>query len=627
MKINTKQWKKVSADDKYTRFQDNKGNELKIAHTTLSPKMRSELASLPVHLAEGGEVTKDKGPAVVKKSAEEVQKGASSSGWLGIDKYVDNIKQGLKKPQSMANGGEVEEDPASKMTDLTAELSTMASTPAAAVEGMIPRIGSDQQMSSLPPVATEGLMPRMGSQAMGQPVEQSLVDPAMAAQEGARDPGAIDPNAAPSPAPQGAQGLAAAPVPTPAEELENSKLLKAANDIKKGLKIEADAQAAQGRAEAAAAEESIKAQQDIAVTFKGDYDKLNSEYNSVLQDVKSGAIDPDRLWNNKSSFNKVSTIIGLMASGYGAGMQGPGVKNMAMESLERDIDRDIDAQKANLSSKNNMLGLLSQQMGNVRAGAEMMKAMKLGVASEQIKLAAAKSKDPMAQANLLKQAGELDMKIQPMLAKNAAQATVSKLMKVVNNDPSKAPLLFDAMRKIDPATAKDMQGRYVPGIGFANTEPQAQQMIEVNAAASNTTKIIGDLVKMVRKPGATITPADRRTAFSNAQLLKGALNKQVTGGGPMSTQEQELIEEIAVNPTKIFSLSSSNLAALKTLQKRTDEWVKSQAEARGMRVPGKEESMSAQQKVHVNWARQNINSKNPDHALKAKLVLEKLGLE
>lgn len=59
-------------------------------------------------MADGGSV--DDVPEPNKKAASEFSKGASSSGYEGMDTYIKNAKEGIKSAMGYADGGEVHPD-------------------------------------------------------------------------------------------------------------------------------------------------------------------------------------------------------------------------------------------------------------------------------------------------------------------------------------------------------------------------------------------------------------------------------------------------------------------------------------------------------------------------------------
>lgn len=79
-------------------------------------------------------------------------------------------------------------------------------------------------------------------------------------------------------------------------------------------------------------------------------------------DVASGAVDPNTssgLYANKSTPHKIGTLFGLLLSGIGSGMTHQ--PNMLMEMMNRELDRDLEAQKTNKTGALNFLNAKAQQ--------------------------------------------------------------------------------------------------------------------------------------------------------------------------------------------------------------------------------------------------------------------------
>lgn len=635
MKFSYKNWKKVKAEKDYTLFQNNKGDELKVAHSSLSPKIRAEMAALPVHMAEGGKVEAKKDDK--KLEVEKVEKE---------DAPIREIDFGKSKKDEPIVDFELNDSPVETSTEMAAQ--PAFSNPAPVAPDPIPQAAAMQtpqqpaMMQGAPAPTDQASMMAAGyGQNINAPRALMPVpsDPTGAAYatamnkdilahnaqlQGAQQPQAAAPALDPSrnPAAPGIAPQAAASSALPGQDLATDEMhlyQRGMSEQEQGLKKEAEAIAQQGAMEAKALEESQAAQRAIMTDYETKNKALNDEYNGVIADYKAGHIDPSAVWSSKSVPSKISTIIGILASGLGAGMSGQ--ENMAMKVLNQEIDRDIEAQKANLSSKGNILSALSSQMGNLRSGTEMLKSIKMGIAAEEMKKAAALAKDPIAKAKLLEESGKLHQAAAPVMAKMAAQQTVNALMKQVNKDPSKAPQLFEAMRKVNPEAAKEMQGRYVPGMGFALTDNDAKELKELKGTVDTVKQGVSELQRINRKSGSSLSLEERAKAEVVAKSLVGLLRVPLTGPGAMNEGERKMLEEIVANPTKIFSLSSSNKTRLTQLTKMMDNKLETSARARGLTVASPESQLNAQQQQYVKWARANPKDQ------RSKLILEKLGLE
>lgn len=76
-----------------------------------------------------------------------------------------------------------------------------------------------------------------------------------------------------------------------------------------------------------------------------DLEKAETSYRSLADAVQNEPIDSARLWNNKTTGEKVLSKLAIFLGTLGSGLAG--TPNVVWESMQADIDRDIDAQKSN----------------------------------------------------------------------------------------------------------------------------------------------------------------------------------------------------------------------------------------------------------------------------------------
>lgn len=198
--------------------------------------------------------------------------------------------------------------------------------------------------------------------------------------------------------------------------------MKGLNSEKAGLQQEAAAADAQGQAQAAllGKQQAIQAEQQSE--FQRHFQALDSERAALQKDIQDNHIDPNHFVNTMDGASKIATAIGMIASGMGAGMSHQ--SNLAVDFLHKQIDNDIKAQQVELGKKENLLSANLRQFGNMRDAMDMTRVMQADVLSNQLKMEAAKQAGPMAKANLLKAAGELEMKSAPVLSQIAMRKTL-----------------------------------------------------------------------------------------------------------------------------------------------------------------------------------------------------------
>jgi hypothetical protein len=99
---------------------------------------------------------------------------------------------------------------------------------------------------------------------------------------------------------------------------------------------------------------------------------INTQADKLRQDIIDTKIDPTRLWNSRSAGQQAASLIGIVLSGVGGGMTGHG-GNLALDVINRAIDRDINAQTAELGKKENALSHLMQKYNNLGQAQQMLR--------------------------------------------------------------------------------------------------------------------------------------------------------------------------------------------------------------------------------------------------------------
>jgi len=165
------------------------------------------------------------------------------------------------------------------------------------------------------------------------------------------------------------------------EELGKRQL--AEDEAQKGR----EAQWLKERGDLEARQDAASARDDAA--YRGRQEVINQRREQLDTEIGDGKIDPNQFWGKMPMANKAMALIGVMLGAKAAGSRGT---NEAMGILEKAIDRDIDAQKANLAKKqwqSSELGRRYQQnrelMGDEKAARLETKAAALRAFDAQTK--------------------------------------------------------------------------------------------------------------------------------------------------------------------------------------------------------------------------------------------------
>jgi hypothetical protein len=159
------------------------------------------------------------------------------------------------------------------------------------------------------------------------------------------------------------------------------------------------------------------------------------EYQRIVDDIKASKIDPMRAWSSRGAGEKASATIGLILSGIGSGLTGQ--PNLAMEVIQKQIDRDIDAQKTELGKKENLLSAHFRQTGDIMQAEQLARADKAAMIQGQLESAAAQSGSAVAMAEAKKFGAMLQLQIIPQVQQYAMfRAQMDMMRQIFSGGPS-----------------------------------------------------------------------------------------------------------------------------------------------------------------------------------------------
>jgi hypothetical protein len=205
-----------------------------------------------------------------------------------------------------------------------------------------------------------------------------------------------------------------------------SDYTKAFNEIQQGTLAQAQAHADAATQQAQVYEQQMKELQLNEIARKAKADAVMNDINKIQNDVMTQKIDPTRVWSNMSTGNRVLAGISIFLGGVAGGMQG--TENRALGIIQDAVNKDIDAQKAEIGKKQNMLSLNMAKYNNIQDAAAATKAQLLSITQAQINQAAAKmgSKQALAAAQVAN--GQIDLQKAALIQQiGASQAAAQKL--------------------------------------------------------------------------------------------------------------------------------------------------------------------------------------------------------
>lgn len=183
---------------------------------------------------------------------------------------------------------------------------------------------------------------------------------------------------------------AAAEVPAATEmapEVDRAPASMEAPQAEPSIAAPAAAPAAQPSAGAGIASQGV----DYNRYAQDKHNELLGEAQKEQQDLDAGHITPKTysdLFANKSTLGKIGTIFGLMLSGAGSGLTGQ--PNMLLQMMDKQIDRDLEAQKVSAGNRQNLFKMHMQknlndaQIKNLEATGAYTKAQMQGLQLDNV---------------------------------------------------------------------------------------------------------------------------------------------------------------------------------------------------------------------------------------------------
>lgn len=516
-------FKKISSDKNCTVLKHDKGHELRVAHNGLSAKERQELAKLPMRKAEGGAVESRKGVSMPDRANDA---GGANSDNRSIqqqaqdnDQNVRNAEWNAINPENLAKGGRVKRFAYGSQSDGGGGDPTPAAGPS-----FQDRIDSFVNGSN---AAANDASTQAITQQQAQETPGSLFS--------GKDAPVADSTPEVPPATGGAPDAPQSPDET----------------------VQANSAPVPG---VAPAEPNFITERTSAPDV---HQQLNNEAASLKQDFNNGIITPETyhgLFAKKDTLGKIGSIFGLLVGGAGSGLAHQ--PNMLMQMMDKEIDRDLDAQKNTKSNQFNALQLAEQHLRNQ---AEIgLQAKQGNLAQAQTSLAyanVAATKQNTAKTAMLLAAAGLTQNIANKYppgspAAASAQAAAQQVSNAADahinmmNGQSAQQIEANwqahnkAMNALSPEMAKYDSDRHIPGVGDASIALSSEDRKKV-LGINNFQNLLNEAEQLNKQMGTTgrLSPAQQARAVQIKNDLVSSYN-DVKGLARFTGNEEALYDKI-----------------------------------------------------------------------------------
>lgn len=312
-------------------------------------------------------------------------------------------------------------------------------------------------------------------------------------------------------------------------------------------------QAEQGLQEQAQANQQIGQQDvDLQSKFQNDLQSQMSDYQqkrndifnevgNMVDDASMQHIDPNAYMENMSTGGKIATAIGLIAGGLASGFNGG--RNPALEFLNAQIERNVQAQKANIDQKNNVMRALIDQGHSIDGAAAISTAFQQQLLASKLEQAKAMAATPQAQAQLDQAAGQLKMQSANTLNQYAMTQSLMSGSPGQSGDPASRIMVLQHLGVIPNETAtqalKELGTRQ-------NNQKEMNAVLQSFDRASNENTVLGRAEHAGFAPASVeqlrvqimpyLKDAEGRVNEREIDIMNGLIPQP--GDGPRKTAEK-----------------------------------------------------------------------------------------
>ncbi len=437
--------KKIAGDSKSSTFAHPSGHKMVIAHDAVSALQRKQLESLPIHhLADGGPVT----PTAPKSSSDTHQApggwGEPNSPGERLTKWVQGLAGGHAKGgmiNRMADGGSVKKDDVPEPNKQNAAAMQKGATSGGPSAGEAwsnlksglgladgGNVGEDIPYDKLIPQEAAENAPYGTSpipEAKGPMVASNgPVTPDQVAQMPG-GPGVTQPD-------EPAAGSNSPESPPPTVQSDGS-LMPASGNFAEAYQQGQTAISEQqkinetkAKADADVQSQDLLNRQSLNQGVQQNLKDFSAHQQQFLNDYAADHIDPKHYVENMGAVNKIATGIGLFLGGFSTAFTHG--SNPAMDFLNKQIDRDIEAQQSRMDKEKTVLGANQQLFNDKMLASNQTRVNMNDIYDHKIQLAATKLGTPQAKAMADQAHAQFAIQNNGLLQQNAIRSAVMQHM-------------------------------------------------------------------------------------------------------------------------------------------------------------------------------------------------------
>lgn len=284
------------------------------------------------------------------------------------------------------------------------------------------------------------------------------------------------------------------------------------------------------KGEEAAAAAAVKRRDDHAKMVSDSMTKMKT----ITDDYESRTVDPERYWKNKGTGARIGAAIAVAIGAFGAAMTGG--KNYALDIINNEVDRDIDAQKSEISKMGQRVNMQTNEIAQLRqmgldadAAEDVARLNRYRMVENKIKARAAESEGAQAKTQAEGAIAQLQQKqaeIWLRLQKGAESG-----VKLKNPDSGQQDRVANMNTAMDllSGLGKDFKGqswhafvsKYVPGSDANDFDAKADAVSRMIGEMEQTGVLTDADADFYRR----MIPSAQTPKARGEELLKAAMSR------------------------------------------------------------------------------------------------------
>lgn len=345
-----------------------------------------------------------------------------------------------------------------------------------------------------------------------------------------------------------------APVPHQSSEPNYDAMAREGEKtFEKGLAAQALAAESEGKEKANIVGNELAQRKAVEEDYNKQIAAADANVTKMRQEVADFKFDPNRYYHSMSTGQKLGSAISLIIGGIGAGLaHGP---NMALEVMDRAIQRDVDAQEKDLGKKQSILADYIKQGYTLREAKKLAYLDLRDATAIQLEQVTNKHLGPERGAENLQKAG--------MAQAQSAKERSEIASAAVDRKYKQAQMAGAGAQTAVPVDLGEGKTGYV-------SDPKDLAKIKVLQEHSDELRTALEGIEKFRKAhsGGALSPS----AKNEAEVLMGRAKTALGGMASMSENESmrgataEIIEKMVKDPSAKLQTDESINAMVKAIR-------------------------------------------------------------